>query len=92
MPKKQLDELMVESYEDWDLNPPEIPARSALCRIRPLGIGTAETECLTSYLARLARAHYLSIRSLLMQYLIPLINLSRSEPSRPPINFYTLSK
>lgn len=92
MPETQNNEAMAEGYDEWDLTPPELPARSVLCRIPPLGVGTPETECLTSYLARLAKAHYLSIRSLLTQYLIPVINLRRSGSGRPSINFCTLTK
>jgi transcriptional regulator with XRE-family HTH domain len=68
-----------ESYEHWELALPEIPPRSALYQIRPIGIGTAETECFTSYLARLARAHNLSLGALSIRYLFPLVIAKRAE-------------
>lgn len=68
-----------ESYEHWELALPELPPRSALYQIRPIGIGTAETECFTSYLARLARAHNLSLGALSIRYLFPLVIAKRAE-------------
>ena len=68
-----------ESYGHWELALPELPPRSALYQIRPIGIGTAETECFTSYLARLAKAHNLSLGALSIRYLFPLVIARRAE-------------
>lgn len=52
-------------YPHWDIEPPLLPARSRLSRLEPIGIGTPEVECLTSYIARLAAGHCVSPRKLL---------------------------
>jgi transcriptional regulator with XRE-family HTH domain len=52
-------------YTHWDIEPPLLPARSRLSRLEPIGIGTPDVECLTSYIARLAAGHCVSPRKLL---------------------------
>jgi hypothetical protein len=71
-----------EKYEHWDLAAPDLPPRSTLYQLRPIGIGIPETECLTSYLARLANAHHLTVGSLLLRFLIPKLNEARRESRR----------
>ncbi|MGH9425839.1 MAG: TniQ family protein, partial [Terriglobia bacterium] len=80
-----------ENYEHWELMVPELSSRSVLYQIHPIGIGTAETECLTSYLARLANAHHLPVGQLLIWQLIPMINDGRTESGRL-LNYFTLTK
>lgn len=65
-----LDELTV--YEEWDLRPPAIPPRSRLFSLEPVGIGTLETESLTGYVARLAEAHGVEARMLVVHEILPL--------------------
>lgn len=43
--------------ELWNLEKPLIPKRSRLYQLEPVGIGTPLVESLTSYIARLAKAH-----------------------------------
>ncbi len=71
-----------EEYEHWDLRLPDLPPRSTLYQIRPIGIGTPATECLTSYLARLATTHHLTIGSLLLYYLLPSLSEGSTEQGR----------
>jgi hypothetical protein len=52
-------------YPHWHIESPHFPVRSRLFRLEPIGIGTAEVESLTSYIARLAEAHCVSPRKLL---------------------------
>lgn len=54
-----------ESYPQWDIKSPPLPARSRLFRLEPVGVGTAHVESLTSYIARLAAEHCVSPRKLL---------------------------
>lgn len=75
MPKTDDKHNWLESYEHWDLNLPELPARSVLYQIRPIGIGTAETESLASYLARLANAHHTRTIDFTMRYLFPMTKI-----------------
>jgi AraC-like DNA-binding protein len=80
-----------ESYEHWELTLPDFPPRSALYQIRPIGIGTAETECLTSFLARLAEAHHLALGDLILRYFLPIMFTERAEADRP-LNSFGLTK
>lgn len=59
-----------EIYPHWDIEPPALPTRSKLFRLEPIGIGTAEVESLTSYIARLAEAHCVSPRQLLCEEIL----------------------
>ena len=49
------------AYESWDLQPPAWPPRSRLFPLVPQGSGTGLGESFTSYLARLAAAHCLTV-------------------------------
>lgn len=60
LPKKPF-----QDYPHWNTGSPSVPLRSRLFRLEPIGIGTADVECLTSYIARLAEAHSVSPRKLL---------------------------
>jgi hypothetical protein len=70
-------------YEHWELGLPEPSPRSALYQIHPIGIGTPGSECLTSYLARLAKAHHLSVGDLLVKYILPMMRGQRAPNSMP---------
>lgn len=63
-------------YPAWDLAMPARRARSALYPLPPRGVGTPDVESLTSYLARLAAAHSVSPRVLLVEAVIPLVGRS----------------
>lgn len=71
-----------EEYEHWDLRLPELPPRSTFYQMRPIGVGTPETECLTSYLARLAHAHHLAVGTFLQGYLIPYLKERCADSAR----------
>jgi hypothetical protein len=58
-------------YDSWDLKGPKVPPHSRLYHLSPVGIGTAHTESCRSYIARLAKAHCISIRSLFEHELVP---------------------
>ncbi len=49
-----------DGFPSWDVAPVPLPARSRLYHLPPIGVGTAEVECLTGYLVRLAAAHSVS--------------------------------
>lgn len=80
-----------ENYEHWELALPELLPRSALYQIRPIGIGTPETECLTSFLARLANAHHLAVGDLILRRYLPTMRAERSGTERP-LNSFRLTK
>src|SRR5207247_2306305 len=60
-------------YGDWDLKRPAVPPRSRLFHLEPVGVGTPETESLTGYVARLAEAHGVSTRHLVVHEILPLL-------------------
>lgn len=59
-------------YEVWDLPKVAIPARSTLYTLKPVGVGTAFVESLTSYIARLADAHCVFSGRLMEKVVVPL--------------------
>jgi TniQ len=72
-------------YENWPLETVTLPARSRLYPLTPIGLGTAQVECLTSYLMRLAAAHCLAPGTLYQQVIFPLLRAAMlpSEPLQP---------
>lgn len=59
-------------YRSWEeASPHSIPPRSYLYRLTPMGVGSANVESLTSYLARLAAAHDISPAVLLTREILP---------------------
>ena len=52
---------MQQSFEMWSLSRPLIPPRTPVYALDPIGIGTAMTESLTSYVIRLAEAHSVTV-------------------------------
>lgn len=60
--------------ELWEEAPHTLPLHSRLYHLNPLGIGTPLVESLTSYLARLAEAHSVHPRDLLMNELTPYLS------------------
>lgn len=62
----------IMTFPLWDTEAPELPARSRLFKLEPVGIGTDVVESLTSYIARLAAEHCSSPRRLLInEVLVP---------------------
>ena len=59
--------------EAWDLTLPTCLTHSRLYALEPLGMGTSNVESLTSYVTRLAEAHGVSLRTLVIQELLPLL-------------------
>lgn len=73
-------------YEGWEPGLVDLPPRSRLYSLTPIGIGTAQAECLTSYLMRLAAAHCLSPGTLYQHVIYPLMRAEFADPgeqSRP---------
>jgi len=66
-----VDKLVV--CAEWDLTRPAIPSRSRLYSLEPIGIGTSETESLTSYVGRLAEAHSVRVHDLVVHELLPFL-------------------
>ena len=64
---------LLDLCEIWDLTVPAYSPHSRLHAIEPLGVNTPYVESLTSYMARLAEAHSVSLRTLVKQELLPLL-------------------
>ncbi|SDT93286.1 TniQ protein [Verrucomicrobium sp. GAS474] len=60
---------MIDEEIPFDELPLDIPPRTSLFRLVPFGIGTPEVESFAGWLTRLARAHRVSVRTLLLQVL-----------------------
>ncbi len=69
-------------YVDWDLQRSAIPSRSRLYSLEPIGIGTPETESLTSYVSRLAEAHSVRVRELVVHELLPFLGRTHLADAR----------
>src|SRR5579871_1221798 len=63
----------LDLYAPWSLQPAAVLAPSRLYRLPPQGLGTSQVESLTSYITRLAAAHTVSVRRLVVQELLPLL-------------------
>lgn len=62
------------TYEVWEMNRPGPQAHSRLYALEPIGLGTPYTESLTGYVSRLAEAHSVPTRRLIVHELLPLLN------------------
>ena len=71
-------------YEGWEAGLIDLPSRSRLYSLAPIGIGTAQAECLTSYVMRLAAAHCLSLGTLYKQEIYPLIIAEAADLYKQP--------
>lgn len=74
------------TYESWDLTPPDIPPRSRLYHLEPIGIGTPYVESLAGYLARLADAHSVYPSTLMSRELAPIIEKLLPKAISEPIH------
>ena len=72
--------MQPQAYESWDLRSRELPERTYLYHLQPLGVGSAYVESLTGYIARLANAHSVSIGALLSHELLPRIRAASPTP------------
>ena len=81
-------------YGGLELSRPHIPARSHLCALPPIGVGTAFVESLTGYIQRLAVAHTVETGTLVNRELLPRIPYTKGTragqaPAKPPdYSFY----
>lgn len=58
-------------YDLWDLAPRVMPPRSRLYSLQPMAIGTQHVESLSSYIMRVAEAHTVSVRTLILKEIFP---------------------
>jgi hypothetical protein len=68
-------------YDDFDTDELEIPPRSKLYNLEPIGLGTPYVESLTSYISRLAEFHSLNVTTLVCKTFIPFVKLYHLQQS-----------
>ena len=68
-------------YETWDDVEPPDWVHSRLYALEPRGIGTAQVESLTSYVARLAVAHRVAVSKLVLAEILPLFHQPKARTS-----------
>lgn len=68
-------------YEIWDDCEPTDLVHSRLYSLEPMGVGTAQVESLTSYVARLAVAHRVSVSKLVLEEILPLFRQPKGRTS-----------
>ncbi|MBE9229916.1 TniQ family protein [Phormidium sp. LEGE 05292] len=67
----------------------ELPERSRLYRLPPWGIGTADVESLTSYIARLATIHQVPTGVLLRLFVTPILSQLTDDLKRVSHSFWS---
>jgi len=81
-----IDTSLDRKYEEfplWDTEPINVPPRSRLYALVPIGLGTPEVESLSSYITRLAYAHSFTVRRLVMREIVPAFE--RDSPLMQPV-------
>ncbi|OIQ75961.1 hypothetical protein GALL_423630 [mine drainage metagenome] len=78
-----------EAMELWDIITPEMPPRSRLFRLEPIGIGTAMQESLLGYIVRLAREHHVRPLTLIKSEILPLTEIRHLKSSSSFLTKYT---
>lgn len=66
----------VAEIEIWEPSGFELPNRSRLYHLEPVGINTPSVECLTSYLSRLASIHHVTLGCLIYKEIKPILPTS----------------
>lgn len=68
-------------YDDWELSGHQLPRRSYLYSLPPIGIGAPMVESLTSYIQRLAAAHAVETGTLVNRELLLRVPYAKGERS-----------
>lgn len=64
------------SLELLDLTLPQVPPRSTLFHLKPIGVGTPYIESLSGYIARLALEHFITPHHLLTKLIVMMVDKS----------------
>lgn len=76
-----IDLKVLDGLDLWDTTHLQVPDRSRLHHLKPVGIGTPHVECLTSYLSRLAEAHHVAVISLLHEEISRFLRMDYKRPT-----------
>ena len=80
----------LEMYDHINVKSIKIPRRSRLYSLKPIEVGTPDTESISSYLTRLAQEHCLPLKKLVMGEIAPIILRDRYQPEMLSKNISTL--
>src|SRR5262245_25748356 len=70
------------TFEAWDSTWPELPPRTRLFNLEPMGLGTPYVESMTSYISRLAVEHHIAPWVIVSRDIAPLMSRKTlAEPS-----------
>jgi TniQ len=67
------DEIAPSLLPIWEMSIPDIPRRSRLYSLPPLGLNSSLVESLTSYIGRLAYEHHLEVGTLIQYTIAPIL-------------------
>jgi len=70
------------AFPAWATTVPALPPRTQLYHLEPIGVGTAWTESLTGYIARLADAHCVRVSTLVAREIGPRVVPAKINPGR----------
>ncbi len=68
-----IEKALPPSLPLWDLSIPDIPPRSRLYNLAPLGLNSPLVESLTSYICRLAYEHHVEVGTLIQYSIAPVL-------------------
>ncbi len=70
---QHIEEIALPRLPIWDISIPDIPPRSKLYSLAPLGFNSSLVESLTSYICRLAYEHHLEVGTLIQYSIAPVL-------------------
>lgn len=70
---QNIEEIAPSLLPIWDMVIPDIPPRSRLYNLAPLGLNGSLVESLTSYLCRLANEHHVEVGALIQYSIAPVL-------------------
>src|SRR5258708_6778266 len=70
---QHFEEIGLSLLPIWEMSIPDIPPRSRLYSLTPLGLNSPFVESLTSYLCRLAYEHHVQVGTLIQYSIAPVL-------------------
>src|SRR5713226_1836006 len=70
---RHFEEIASSLLPIWDMSIPDIPPRSQLYNLTPLGLNSPLVESLTSYICRLAYEHHVEVGTLIQYNIAPVL-------------------
>src|SRR6266702_5158538 len=70
---RHFEEIASSLLPIWDMSVPDIPPRSRLYNLTPLGLDSPLVESLTSYICRLEYEHHIQVGTLIQYSIAPIL-------------------